>query len=30
MMADHAASTSPQHAVMTRDVARDPTNRCSL
>jgi hypothetical protein len=25
MMPDHAARTSPQHAVMTREVARNPT-----
>jgi hypothetical protein len=30
MMADHAARTSPQHAVMTGEVARDTTNGCAL
>ena len=30
MMADHAARSSPQYPVMTGDVARDPTNRCTL
>jgi len=30
MMADHAARTSPQHPVMTCEVARNPTNRCTL
>ena len=30
MMADHAARTSPQHAMMTRDVARQTTNRRTL
>lgn len=30
MMADHTAGTSPQHAVVTRDVARHAANGCTL
>jgi hypothetical protein len=30
MMADYAARTSPQHSVMTRDVAREAANRRAL
>ncbi len=30
MMADHTAGTGPQHAVVTREVARNPTDGCTL